>query len=227
MLFKGTFVGPASGKLGGIVASRNRGGSYLRKLSIPVNPQSIFQQTVRNAVSTLTSRWATLDQSVREGWGVYSDAVPMPDPFGDPRPIGALAMYVRCNVSRIQAGEPIVDNPPATLNLGDPPSMGDLSFTEDGGDVAIEWVNDSTLTSADKIVIYGSRPTAPTRTTPIGGNRFLAKIDGDEGSFIDDDYPFAPSIGQRVFFQARVLYADGRVSSLFRASVLVRQGGDG
>ena len=49
MLFKPTIVASLSGSLGGITASHNRFGAYLRERVIPVNPGTQPQVIVRNA----------------------------------------------------------------------------------------------------------------------------------------------------------------------------------
>lgn len=59
-----------SGKLGGAVASKARGGiQYFRKLVIPRNPRSFLQTAIRNATAGVSSAWkATLTQTQRDAW---------------------------------------------------------------------------------------------------------------------------------------------------------------
>ena len=52
MLFRGTHLTDASGSLSGVTYSHNRGGAYTRNRSIPVNPNTVQQQAVRNAFSS-------------------------------------------------------------------------------------------------------------------------------------------------------------------------------
>jgi hypothetical protein len=59
-----------SGKLGGVVASKARGGiQYFRKLVTPSNPRSTLQTAVRNAANSIASYWqTTLVQADRDAW---------------------------------------------------------------------------------------------------------------------------------------------------------------
>ena len=41
-IMKTTIVGPLSGSFGGLTASHNRGGQYLRQRSTPTNPNSTY-----------------------------------------------------------------------------------------------------------------------------------------------------------------------------------------
>ena len=51
MLFKGTIGAAYSGKIGGVVASHNRGGQYFRQHVIPTDPATGLQSTMRAITS--------------------------------------------------------------------------------------------------------------------------------------------------------------------------------
>ncbi len=52
--------------------------------TIPTNPNTTFQQVVRNAVSQLTSLWSdVLTQTQRDQWQVYADNVPLTKRHGE------------------------------------------------------------------------------------------------------------------------------------------------
>lgn len=58
-----------SGKLGGAVATSNRGGNCLRALVIPSNPQTAEQSRIRAIMSSLASYWRnTLSDAQRLAW---------------------------------------------------------------------------------------------------------------------------------------------------------------
>ena len=69
MLIKfGSIVTRGSGKLGGHVFSRNRGGAYIRTNQTPSNPQTAFQQSGRATFTELTQGWSALTQNERDSW---------------------------------------------------------------------------------------------------------------------------------------------------------------
>jgi hypothetical protein len=59
-----------SGKLGGSVASRARGGiAYFRALVIPTNPDTSMQKAAREAIASASARWRSiLTEAQQEAW---------------------------------------------------------------------------------------------------------------------------------------------------------------
>ena len=79
MLFQGPLISAASGSLGGLTASHNAGGNYLRARVVPTDPQSPRQVSLRQIVGTLSNRWVnTLSQLQRDAWETYAQNVPLP-----------------------------------------------------------------------------------------------------------------------------------------------------
>lgn len=70
MKFSSAILTSASGKLGGAVASKARGGiKYFRALVTPSNPQSRAQSTVRAILSGLAGAWkSVLNNEERAAW---------------------------------------------------------------------------------------------------------------------------------------------------------------
>ena len=230
MLFKSALVTAASGSLGGLVASHNRGGAYLRARTIPVNPGSVFQQTVRDAVISLAAKWGELlTVAQRTAWEVYADAVPIPNALGDPRVLTGLAMYVRSNVPRIQVGYPRVDDAPTIFNLGDvtgpgydgltPPLAVTISF-----DPLDDWANEDD----SGMLVYISPPKMQSINYYKGPYRLAGTIDGittpappTTPAAITSPFTYSALNPQRSFAQIRVSRADGRLSGPFRPQISI------
>lgn len=222
MLFKSQLVGPASGKMNGMVASHNRGGQYFRQLRIPTNPRSSFQQVVRDAVKTITTRYVeVLTDDQRKAWKDYADAVPLINRLGDPRAIPGISMYVRSNVPRIQNALPIVDDAPIINDLGTftPPTptvvaLGTTaSFVFDNTD---DWANEDD----SSMLIYTATAQNASKVFFIGPYRLAGKIDGDSGTpptspaVITLPSPIGPA-GSNFFYKVSVSRADGRLATNF------------
>jgi hypothetical protein len=226
--FKPTIAGEASGSIGALTFSHNRGGAYIRNRVIPVNPNTSFQQAVRGHVATLTSYWLNILTAVeRAAWDVYALNVPLIDALGEPRNAGGLGMFVRSNVSRLQAGEPQVDAAPVIYNLGeftDPvPGVASaaaqtLSLAFTNGD---DWANEDD----SALLVYLSRGMNASINYFKGPYRFAVAIQGDAVTPPTSPNavacPFPVAEGQKLFVKANVTRADGRYSSPFRGGVTV------
>ncbi|MCK5319485.1 MAG: hypothetical protein KAJ55_16360 [Anaerolineales bacterium] len=227
MKFNPVLGSELSGSIGGFTASHNRGGSYFRKRVVPVDPGTAFQLVIRGFVSDLTSLWLnTLTTAQRTAWDLYALQVPLPDALGEPRNVGGLAMYVRSNVPRLQAGEPRVDAGPTTFNLGDYTQPVMAAPSEAGQTVswvftpADDWANED---DAGMLFLI-SRPQNASINFFKGPYRFAAVVQGDSlvppVSPVVMPLPFAFVAGQRIFAEVKVTRADGRLSAKFRTNQL-------
>jgi len=61
-----------SGKLGGSVYSRNKGGSYVRTWARPTNPRTSAQLGVRSAFADASTAWNQLDDTKKASWNFYA-----------------------------------------------------------------------------------------------------------------------------------------------------------
>jgi len=228
MKFKSQVYTEASGSIGGITYSHNRGGLYTRARSIPTNPNTPQQQAIRAFVSQLTSNWlSVLTDTQRRHWGDYAWNVPIPDVLGEPRNVGGIGMYVRSNVPRLQAGFLRVDDAPTIFNLGEFTSPSIVSITAatsvlslafDDGD---QWAN----LNFGGMLILASRGVNPSINYFKGPYRYAGKIEGDSvtppTSPAAIDLPFVVTADQKCFVQVRVTRHDGRLALPFRDGQVV------
>lgn len=220
-------VAAASGSLGGITFSRNRGGPYIRSRVVPVNPNTPQQAAIRGFVSQLTSLWVnTLTQALRDTWNLYALNVLLPNPLGEPRNVGGLGMYIRSNVPRLQASLPRVDPAPIIFDLGDytVPALGSLTPADTS---SVSFTNTDAWANEDAagMILYGSRPQNASINFFKGPYRLFDVILGDAitppTSPQVGTWPFIVGVGQRAFMRAQVTRADGRLSADFRTFQLV------
>jgi hypothetical protein len=225
MLWRGPHGGgAASGAIGSSVASHNTGGQYLRARTTPTNPSTPFQQEVRNAVRTLSSRWNTLTDAQRDGWAVYAANTSFRNRLGDAIKLSGIANYTRSNVTRFQAALPIIDNAPGTFDIGDvtDATIALVVGTTTGTltlNTTSNWITQNG--SANNMAVYLSRPQNPGIGFFNGPYRLAKVINGSSGSVtpaqvISLPFSVTPGIGQIVYGQARVTRGDGRLSSAFQ-----------
>ncbi len=215
----GEGVAAASGSLGGVTFSRNRGGPYIRRRVVPVNPNTVQQQVIRSLVSQLTSLWLTTLTAVqRESWDTYANQVPLPNPLGALINVGGLGMYVRSNVPRLQTALPRVDAAPVEFNLGDftapiittlvAPNVLTLAFT-----ILDDWVNEDDAA----LLVFGGRGQNDSINFFKGPYRTFPGVLGDATTPPTSPevltWPFTLSIAQRGFLRVRVTRKDGRLSA--------------
>lgn len=81
----GAIIVDGRGKIGGHVASKNRGGAYLRTKVTPANAQTSAQNQVRNLFTSLTQGWRGLTQAQRDAWNAAVLDYSRTDIFGDIR----------------------------------------------------------------------------------------------------------------------------------------------
>lgn len=222
MIFKSAIITQGSGSIGGMTFSHNRGGPYIRARATPTNPNTVYQQAVRAAMSQLSVLWQTiLTAPQRTAWAAYAENVPVKNALGDNIFLTALNHYIRSNVPRIQTALPRVDDAPVIFNLGPytQPSFAidaasdevDVSFTDTD-----EWANEDDAA----MIVYGSIPKDETINYFKGPYRFLDNIDGDGVTAPTSPAAIALTqaivAGQRNFFRIVVSRADGRLSADFR-----------
>lgn len=230
MLFDSALISRGSGSLGGVTASRNRGGNYFRARTMPVNPNTPAQQTVRSLMADLSSRWSSvLTQVERDAWDLYALNVPLSGPLGAPRNVGGVGMYQRSNIARLNIGDATlvrVDDAPGIFDLGDFTAPTIASATASSDTISLEFDNTDDWANEDlaAMSIAVSRPENPGINFFKGPYRFADVILGDGTTAPTSPFPvvspFPFVAGQRVFIFVRVTRADGRLSASFRGTDL-------
>ncbi len=216
MLFKSALVTQASGSLGGIVASRNRGGMYLRARTIPVDPNTPAQVIIRAAMSLLVVRWNdTLSALQRSQWNTYASLVPLTGPLGDPVITSGINMYVRTNVIRLQGLRTILDAGPFPFNLGTLSAVVMASASVATQLVTFTFdVTDGWNIADGNLNVFISRPQNLSTDFFRGPYQRAGSFNGDDPAVSPGTLTpvTAFTIGQRLFARVSAGYPDGRVT---------------
>jgi len=105
MLIKwGSIVVDGSGKLGGHVFSKSRGGATVRTLARADNPQTSFQQNIRSRFTELSQGWSLLSESQRESWYRAESSFSRTNRFGDIVFLSGKNLYNSLNAQRAIIG---------------------------------------------------------------------------------------------------------------------------
>ena len=105
-------VSQASGKIGGTVYSRNKGGAYFKNWVVPTNPSTSKQQAQRNLLSLKSAAWRDLTQEQRTAWQTYADNNPILDRLGNSITLTGAQAYIKINVNRTNAGDAAAQTTP-------------------------------------------------------------------------------------------------------------------
>lgn len=215
-----SILADASGAMGGVVASHNRGGQYLRARVVPTNPSSGAQVEIRTIFGNLASAWQSLTKPQQDAWTTYAINVPVTDRMGDPLTLTGQQMFVRCNTARVQAGLDPVDDGPTVFSLDSlspvtitPSAAADL-YTIDFVDTDA-WVNEDDA----GLLIFGSRELADTINFFKGPYRRQGIIEGDSVTppttpDVSINSVFALTEGNVIYNRALSVRADGRISAI-------------
>lgn len=214
MLIRTGLGGQLSGSVGGVTASHNRYGQYLRNRTVPVNPNTDRQQAVREAFATATTSWRDLTNAQREAWTAYANQTPVLNRLGESVTLTGQAMYVRTNAWLLAAGYALLpDAPPspglATLTIDRDQinvdaSTATISVAGTTGTVTEAALQIGPPLSAGKTFFKGPYTFVASSTNTGGGYSFAVPADIRYGVLVT---------GQRRPIRMAGQDADGRLSS--------------
>ena len=92
-----SILSAASGKLGGVVASHNRSGQYLRKHSVPTQPRTAAQTIVRGQLRAISSSFRSLTSDQVAAWNALGATVTLKNKLGTSFHPTGQQLYVSCN----------------------------------------------------------------------------------------------------------------------------------
>lgn len=129
-LIRSSTLSNISGSIGGTTYSRNRFGAYARNRTVPVNPNTTNQLSIRTAFTMAAQYWsATLTPEQRTGWALYAAATPWLNKLGETVFLSGFNMYCRSATFRLFCGGDIADTTeaPGLPGIGPPVSLDELT----------------------------------------------------------------------------------------------------
>lgn len=113
----GSLVVAGSGKLGGHVYAKNRGGAYARTKTTPINPQTLAQANVRNGFTANSQAWRGLTDDQRAAWSASTGNFPAKDRLGDSITLTGANLYQRINQNLYLVGIASLSEPPLPTSV--------------------------------------------------------------------------------------------------------------
>lgn len=169
----GAVITDSRGSIDGVTFSKNRGGSFTRKRTVPTRKQTSYNSTVRATHATLSKRWSsTLTAAQRTGWGTLANANPVTDVFGNTRYLSGYQFYIRVNQVRLQCGLAYLDTAPAD-QAGT--ALGTATMTVTTAPL-VRVAFTATPTDADhRLYIFATPPLSPGKANVTGLYKFVSK----------------------------------------------------
>lgn len=222
MKFKSQVYASVSGSVGGLTYSHNQGGMYCRARAVPTNPNTSFQQTLRNAMGQLTTRWGqTLTQTQRDAWAVFATNVPVVDSLGESRTIPPLSWYLKANSLRVQSGLSVIDAAPTIFELATL-TIPVLTATAAAATASLAYTNTDAWANevGGALLVYASRPQNAGIQFFNGPYRYAGRVNGaatppTSPATITLPFVTGPALS-KLFMKVVAVRADGRPSSPFR-----------
>lgn len=113
----GAIVVDGSGKIGGHVVSKNRGGKYLRTKVTPTNPNTPAQASARALLSSLSTQWAELDPAERLSFNNAVASFATTDIFGDIKNPSGFNLFVKLNANLSITGQAAITAAPEKIEV--------------------------------------------------------------------------------------------------------------
>lgn len=219
----GMMMTDGSGKLGGQVFAKNRGGSYVRTKTTPLNPQTTAQMTIRGIFASISSAWSSLTDAQRSTWNGFVSDYARTDVFGDLRNPSGKNLYQRLNQNLSISGQSLInvctspsEVPFANVELGNSSVSGEFFEVETGGD-----------TTGSKVVIWATPQLSQGTKFVKNKLRQIEVFEGGNGLTFDMWNSYVakfgtPSVGANIFVGVRVINANGQASPLETIKAVVQ-----
>lgn len=226
----GSIVTDGSGKLGGHVYSKNRGGNYIRTNKVPSNPRTAAQILARSRFGQASAGWKGLTEIQRAAWAEFAANNPYSDSLGDQRHLSASSAYTRSATNLMNVGKVPISTP---IDVNEVIVFDSFSANfEDpvGADITFGTL-DTALAGNAKILIKASPPFPASQKYAankmrIVGSYDISDIDAVTG-LLDITIDYADNIGglisnMRVAWEAYLIDSNGVSKFLAGGSDIVQ-----
>lgn len=215
------------GSHAGNTFSKNKGGAYIKKKMLGVNPRSVRQVANRTQIGQLSKEYTyALTDAQRAAWRTFASTYPVINRLGNTTFLSAAQMYAKLNAVVLRNGSPSVTLPPSSTVVGTPVSVVLVATSGGGGSLTVNLATTGSGGS-DMAMLFLSSPLNPGKNYVSSQLRALpAAIARDTTVDITSAYltlfgalPAAP--GQRIFARAFVTNTtNGITSSAIQGSAM-------
>lgn len=220
----GAIIVDGRGKIGGHVASKNRGGAYLRTKVTPANAQTSYQTDVRNLFTALTQAWRGLTQAQRDAWNAAVTDYSRTDVFGDIRNPSGINLYQRLNNVLQSIGVAVITDPPL------PSAVENVVASAVTAAVAIPAMSLTfapNVPAATSVKVFATAPMSAGKSYVKSAFRAIAVLPAAEASPYNllseyvAKFGSTGAVGQKIFVKIQAVNAvTGQVGSASQVEVI-------
>lgn len=164
------YSGEASGKVGSLVAGRNRTGAYIRQNARPVNPRTPTQTKQRVDFVYVSQQFLTLDVTRIQQWQDFADNYTVTNKLGQSSNNTAINWFIGLNSRLYRAGFSVHLSPPLNPEPTFLPGVS-LGQTAAGNPITVGF--NVSITAGKAVWVYGTSALTKTRNFKAGSMRLL------------------------------------------------------
>lgn len=207
-----------SGSIGDETYSRNAFGPFVRDRVIPSDPETFFQEEIREAFADASQEWReTLTEDERESWEIYAANVPLRNRLGVPRKVSGFNHWMRSRVADEESGLGAGRRAPDIFDLGEFTLPKANPFPQAQAVSVLFEESDAWVSEARSgMIVYASDPQPESINYYTGPYRRRLVIPGSptnpppNPSLAFIGKPIGPT--DKIFMRYKVMRADNRVS---------------
>jgi len=182
-------IATLSGKLGGTVYARNRGGLYAKAWTSPDQPDTPDQTDKRQIWTDAADHYAGLSAEQIDLWQIYARQLTASNRLGDPIQLTAQQVFWELFTNATLIGATPLDVPTQFTNRPALQGSGELVATSNGTELSRLYIIDVTaITPSEapaKLLLYAAPITRPTIRNV---NKYLRLIGAYDTSTGDIDF---------------------------------------
>lgn len=211
----GAMMVDASGKLGGQVFSKNRGGAYIRTKTTPLNPQTTAQMSIRGIFASISSAWSVLSEASRQSFNNLVSSYARTDIFGDLRNPSGKNLFQRLNQNLAISGQDqiIICSQPQEVPFA---NLSEVVLNSDDSEINLSYSGNAT---GSKIVVWATPPLSAGTSFVKNKLRQIGVLVGAEAVSVNIVNEYIAKFGayndtDNIYFGVRVINANGQASPL-------------
>ena len=221
----GAIIVDGRNKIGGHVASKNRGGSYLRTKVSPAQPTSSYSAAVRSRLASISSGWRALSAANRSAWNEAVSQFKKTDIFGNSRNPSGFNLYQELNNNLVNIGVAQITAPPTPAAV-DALTSASVTVVHTAGVVTLTYA--PAIAAGMKALIRATPAMSPGKSfvkSEFRQIKVAATADASPLVLTTEyaaKYGAVGAVGQKVFFEiVEVNSTTGQKGRSFQCSAII------
>jgi hypothetical protein len=221
----GALVVDGRNKIGGHVASKNRGGSYFRTKVSPAQPSSSYSAAVRSRLASISSAWRSLTAAQRSQWNDAVANFKKTDIFGNVRNPSGFNLYQELNNNLVNTGTAQITVPPTPEAVD---ALTSLSIVADNSSNSLTLTYAPAIAADHKAIIRATPAISPGKSFVKSEFRQIKVAATADASplAVSADYitKFGAigAVGQKIFVEViEINTTTGQKGRSFQASTII------